>query len=1342
MICVRTFVRQLAASRVRLLLFAVAVTVAVVGLLSPAPAPPGIEASSTADLDIMFIGRTPRHPRLCPPLSLRAASGFPCDPSATVHEPEDQDEVTITARIANKGGATSSGAAYTWWLKTGPGQEEVYASGTIASGIAPGAVAELSVDWQWYGGGHQTHVYPQLRLELSPSGADAYAANNNLTYYLLGKSLLFLVQNDNYTAYDTAWNGASFSFEGWLQRTVADMNRMMADSQAHDGPVRERINVEMVYRVESDATAQEAAAEFTTETGEPTWNFDTIWLHGGTTEVGSGVVTQIDRGLIHELGHQLGLVDIYNIPQTGGPGCSSGIMDDHLNLNGDCAGNFERVHANALNRRLPHRSGYMGEFLYDVPDPLQVKIQNQSGPVANAEVVIEQRDAGINGMRLVGYGRTLADGTLVLPTQTLPSGLAGETTTGYELQDNPFGSLHNNAHNAWLWLNVVREDGLVSARLILDLPWVNVHAEEGSGPIVLQTSMASSAASDGTFTLSATDAAAPWTKTIQASGLPSVQRVDFFVDGALRSSDASSPYTFDVPLLHEEPGNHWVSARSYSTGGGYRLSNTLVVESPTSEGSRFAQLGVNKAAGTQPYFSGYGLLPPAGAEAELRKITDGSDQTHWADAMTAGSYLQIPLSGSSSIGGVRITNLTFDHCPEFDLYTTTSPGLSPGALPVLANKVSAVGQRVYTFTPRTASYIIYVCRKTKPMVRIAGIEAFTPATAPTKARAVEATLSHEGLEAAQSALVTWASEGSSYYFRLCTDSAAAGSYTTCEYTMADEVAKGLPAADGLVAHYKVDRCTIYGACSGLTTAFAGVGRATNAGADYVSSFYRDGGEVHVQNSAHPAHVASGTPIQVFIAQGSSLDIHDIEGSVCLNASAGWTAPPFVLPAHRLVGGTSFATLHTTGSCDPGAVPQAATGRSASVLGLPFGPTDLRSSFTSGGRRVEWTPRSGTAFQQVCRGAALYEEASSCTWLTGTATSHTIGASGWTGPQYVWISSCDAAVVCGSPSRSYAYFDMQTDAAGLNYAWTYYKTASTFGFQLKNDSPLALALDVRMGSGAAGEAIFAQPPCAQSATIATPVTKPAADVPGDTISVSRVAYGGSACPIGPGHAIDPPDHVLVSSVRAAPVAPSAVDFTMTDTGAAPNVYRVKMDWPNDPNVYAYKLCTSANNVTYSCFIPLVASTLHASLPSSATHYRFQACDEDWVCSDRSPDYVRVHRVVSGGWNFTVAHRSADDVVKLQMLNTSAYLGWPLWVKLHVLNGTDVLPSLELCVRNAAGQGPISAPVGAPRSTFTSNTIGIENHALGQAGAASCSAADSTPDVHTSDGNLVDTTSGLD
>jgi hypothetical protein len=175
--------------------------------------------------------------------------------------------------------------------------------------------------------------------------------------------------------------------------------------------------------------------------------------------------------LCHELTHQLGVIDDYNL--------NLAANDNHVNGKpfsqpnggmmggGDIRPNTAPAYANldvaGLNMTYPHRRGYFGEYLYAVPARNTVVLTLNGRPLANAEVEVYQKGPGGLAAPAVQTGTTDADGRLVLENR--PVKKVFTTATGMTLKPNAFGHIDVVGNNGLFMLRARSGDGWAYAFL-------------------------------------------------------------------------------------------------------------------------------------------------------------------------------------------------------------------------------------------------------------------------------------------------------------------------------------------------------------------------------------------------------------------------------------------------------------------------------------------------------------------------------------------------------------------------------------------------------------------------------------------------------------------------------------------------------------------------------------------------------------------------------------------------------------------------------------------------------------------------------------------------------------
>jgi hypothetical protein len=284
-----------------------------------------------------------------------------------------------------------------------------------------------------------------------------------------------------YTALETPVDAVyPFSAEDWLQKQIAAMNAAFIRSvyPSIPGGITERVRLDKIV-----ITSTEPSTDYAEDGG---------FFLSSDDRSGNGYydpATDVSGSLIHELTHQLGIIDMYNlnvpleVPQVldrlgqpvqiefqagyqyqglmNNPGIRPPIYDEHSAL--------------ALNANKGYRRGYYGEYLYDVPEHTYLHVLNYHGdPAAGVTVKLYQRSSDAN---LYGGHFGTIDNTPEISGVTDSSGLlllsnrsAGEsisTHTGHTLVDNPFGVINvvgNNdefimeltkgAHQEYGWLDI------------------------------------------------------------------------------------------------------------------------------------------------------------------------------------------------------------------------------------------------------------------------------------------------------------------------------------------------------------------------------------------------------------------------------------------------------------------------------------------------------------------------------------------------------------------------------------------------------------------------------------------------------------------------------------------------------------------------------------------------------------------------------------------------------------------------------------------------------------------------------------------------------------------------
>jgi TolB protein len=429
--------------------------------LKPQPQPALIKPAGI-DLDATYMNRTPMYNRY----------------AGTENEkrwPAPNEVVTFTAHIINKGTIASGNFAFKWFIDG----SEVY-SGTHSS-LAPGEEGMETYQWAWAHSldGERLLGSHTVRFTVDPANAipETYESNNSLEDRTDALSLVLAVSPEVYAALETPvdiqW---PFSAEDWLQKQIAAMNAAFARSIYPSTPngIIERVRLDKII-----VTATNPPADLSVDGGFYQTTYDP---RGGYYDPD----TDVSGGLLHELSHQLGVIDLYNlgfdlgtprvVDQNGQPvQMETSLPATGLMLNpGIQPPIYEEHSALALNINKGYRRGYYGEYLYDVPSQSYLRIlDNQGLPASGVTVKLYQSGPGYglyptiidNTPEITGM--TNAEGIVLLPNR--PVGTPVTTRTGHTLRDNPFGvidvvgekdefilELTRGTHQEYGWLEITR----------------------------------------------------------------------------------------------------------------------------------------------------------------------------------------------------------------------------------------------------------------------------------------------------------------------------------------------------------------------------------------------------------------------------------------------------------------------------------------------------------------------------------------------------------------------------------------------------------------------------------------------------------------------------------------------------------------------------------------------------------------------------------------------------------------------------------------------------------------------------------------------------------------------
>lgn len=448
-----------------------------------------------ADLSVIYISRTPEYERYDNrgDAYIREevgghVSGVMMNPGSARSQkwPRDGEQVTYTAFVKNVGSQTAQGFAFEWFFNF-----DSIEKGTIPESIAPGEAKQVSIV-RIFRNEHHDHRTQPIRFKVTPLGGDALKRNNCLEIQANALNLAIWVDKTFYEKFAKEVNGyGSRSFEDWIQWQFRIWNDVFMKhsrfSFAPDG-CRETIRVQKIAIV-PDGTLKGGAHipnDTPTLVYDGEWGFDSSF--GEADNYINAVRKICDRALIHEMSHQIGLIDLYwmNVDASLPDGTQGKVSLKHNNSvitrgwidpygglmgGGDTRNDFlipfsfsiplfdsdnivlkspffmptklySATDVAGLNSNLGYRRGFYGEFLYSVPDVVVVRCVDAQGIIIpNGKLSFYQMKNGEIKNLEPDFTVDILNGSGLLPNR--PTGLQEPftTLTGHTLKPNPFGRI-------------------------------------------------------------------------------------------------------------------------------------------------------------------------------------------------------------------------------------------------------------------------------------------------------------------------------------------------------------------------------------------------------------------------------------------------------------------------------------------------------------------------------------------------------------------------------------------------------------------------------------------------------------------------------------------------------------------------------------------------------------------------------------------------------------------------------------------------------------------------------------------------------------------------------------
>jgi len=266
------------------------------------------------DLTVRYIERLPRDPGFHGGAvsydrpGMRDLPVLVADPSKYQLHRKPGEKVTFIVHVFNAGSAPAPAFDYLVSMDDKP-----LHAGRI-DGLQAGEEKLVRVEWAWQDGQHE------IQVELDPKNTikEITRLNNVFVDPVRALTFFFAAHKTTYENFAKVLNVVdSFCFEDWAQYHVHMMNYLFAASVWPSAPkgILERVRVDKIIVVpECD---EKLYVKDQRRNGDPKEiiEYNGNWSFGKSDPVSETQkwALSVDWGLPHELGHQLGLVDIYQL---------------------------------------------------------------------------------------------------------------------------------------------------------------------------------------------------------------------------------------------------------------------------------------------------------------------------------------------------------------------------------------------------------------------------------------------------------------------------------------------------------------------------------------------------------------------------------------------------------------------------------------------------------------------------------------------------------------------------------------------------------------------------------------------------------------------------------------------------------------------------------------------------------------------------------------------------------------------------------------------------------------------------------------------------------------------
>ncbi len=413
------------------------------------------------------------------------------------------EELTLVAHVKNLGFADAKPFQFAWFITPEDSRAKPAAleTGKYDKPLKEMEEATFTLKWKWQPGRQV------LRFKITTEQPEITVINNEAVDALWAWPYTYVVSKGRVNAWHTYRSAyGTFSFEDFYRWHIDIMNLLFENSVFPATPkgclARVRLD-RIIYadRVEDndpviDGKRQSlfSADGIRYDQGGWSWN-------DSKEELDTGKFIQIDAdwrnhtewSLPHELGHQLGLVDWYNVDYEGvghhtWPDSNAKVSHfqrypmQMMHSHGPQV--YGEADAAYFNYTLDKPRGHFGDYYFALPEHIELAVVDINGqPLPGAQVDVFQRGTEVDpkgqptedpatGAKFfpviedgnfdkpvskdpVISGQTNADGRLVLPNRPVAE---VKTLNGFHRRPNPFGNLNVVGNRCLLLIRVVKDN--------------------------------------------------------------------------------------------------------------------------------------------------------------------------------------------------------------------------------------------------------------------------------------------------------------------------------------------------------------------------------------------------------------------------------------------------------------------------------------------------------------------------------------------------------------------------------------------------------------------------------------------------------------------------------------------------------------------------------------------------------------------------------------------------------------------------------------------------------------------------------------------------------------------